>query len=66
MLVAAVGDLSESEGLKEAAHAVELGFIFLSLILIGTGKYSLDQNCQPSRTIATNKNGVQHAAISTN
>ena len=47
MLVAAVSDLSEGEGLREAAHAIELGIVFLSLILIGAGKYSLDEKLRP-------------------
>ncbi|MDE0040715.1 MAG: DoxX family protein [Candidatus Poribacteria bacterium] len=49
MLVAAVSDLSEGEGLREAAHAIELGIVFLSLILIGAGKYSLDERFQPQQ-----------------
>jgi putative oxidoreductase len=49
MLVAALGNLSEDEGFNEAAHAVELGFVFLSLILIGVGKYSLGEKFQPQQ-----------------
>ena len=32
-------------GFGMASHAIELGIVFLSLILIGPGKYSLDQRC---------------------
>lgn len=49
MLVAALGNLSEDEGFNETAHAVELGFVFLSLILIGAGKYSLGEKFQPQQ-----------------
>ena len=43
MLVAAASHLSRGEGLGGAAHALKAGIVFLSLILIGPGKYSLDE-----------------------
>lgn len=30
-------------GLREASHAMELGILFLSMIFIGPGKYSIDR-----------------------
>jgi putative oxidoreductase len=49
MLVAASGHLSRGEGLGGAAHAIKAGIVFLSLILIGPGKYSLDEKLNPDR-----------------
>ena len=49
MLVAASGHLSRGEGLGGAAHAIKAGIVFLSLILIGPGKYSLDEKLNPYR-----------------
>jgi putative oxidoreductase len=43
MLVAASRHLSQGDGLRGADHAMEVGIVFLSLILIGPGKYSLDE-----------------------
>lgn len=42
MLIAAIFHLGRGDGLKGAAHAIEVGIVFLSLILIGPGKHSLD------------------------
>ena len=47
MLVAAISHLSRGDGLGGASHAIELGVVFLSLILIGAGKYSLDEKLRP-------------------
>jgi len=43
MTVAAVFHLSKGDTLNEASHAVESGIVFLSLILIGPGSYSIDK-----------------------
>ena len=43
MTIAASGHLSRGDGLRGAAHAIEDGIVFLSLIFIGPGKYSLDE-----------------------
>ncbi len=32
-----------SASLREASHAIELGIVFLSMIFIGPGKYSIDR-----------------------
>jgi putative oxidoreductase len=40
MAVAAVMHIGKGDGLKVASHAIEDGILFLSLILIGPGKYS--------------------------
>ena len=43
MTVAAYRHISRGDGLRGAAHAIEDGFVFLSLFFIGPGKYSLDE-----------------------
>ena len=45
MLVAVVLKFSTGAGLGGASQAIEVGIIFLSLILIGPGKYSIDERC---------------------
>ena len=42
MTVAAAMKLGTGAGLGGASQALELGVVFLSLILIGPGRYSLD------------------------
>lgn len=49
MTVAASMHLSRGDGLGGASHAIEDGIVFLSLILIGPGKYSLDEKLKPYR-----------------
>ena len=49
MLVAAASHLNRGEGLGGASHAIEVGIVFLSLILIGPGKYSLDEKLNAAR-----------------
>jgi putative oxidoreductase len=41
MTVAAISHLAKGQGLGGASHAIEDGIVFLSLIFIGPGKYSL-------------------------
>lgn len=44
MAIAALVHLTNAkEGIAEASHAIELGMVFLGLILIGPGKYSVDK-----------------------
>lgn len=44
MCIAALVHLSNpKEGLGEASHAIELGIVFLGLLFIGPGKYSVDK-----------------------
>jgi putative oxidoreductase len=43
MGVATLFHLNKGDGLGVASHAIELGIVFLSLILIGPGKYSVDK-----------------------
>lgn len=43
MAVAASMHLGKGNGLQIASHAIEDGIVFLSLILIGPGKYSIDK-----------------------
>lgn len=47
MFVASSMHLSRGQGLGIASHAIEAGILFLSLILIGPGKYSLDEVFKP-------------------
>ncbi|MBD3345404.1 MAG: DoxX family membrane protein [Chitinivibrionales bacterium] len=42
MFVAASMHLGRGQGLGTASHAIELGIVFLSLIFIGAGKFSVD------------------------
>jgi putative oxidoreductase len=43
MAVATITHLTRGDGLPVASHAIEDGVVFLSLILIGAGRYSLDR-----------------------
>lgn len=45
MFVAVVLKFSTGAGLGGASQAIEVGIVFLSLILIGPGKYSIDGRC---------------------
>jgi len=47
MIVATSMHLNNGQGLGIASHAIEDGILFLSLILIGPGKYSLDEIFKP-------------------
>jgi len=47
MIVATSMHLNHGQGLSIASHAIEDGILFLSLILIGPGKYSLDELFKP-------------------
>ena len=49
MVVAASFHLGKGDGLGIASHAIEVGIVFLSLVLIGPGKYSLDEVIRPSK-----------------
>lgn len=50
MFVAATRHLSQGDGILGASHAIEDGIVFLSLILIGPGIYSLDSWIHRRRT----------------
>ena len=43
MTVAASMHLAKGDGLGIASHAIEAGIVFYSLILIGPGRFSLDE-----------------------
>ncbi|MEJ7693380.1 DoxX family protein [Daejeonella sp.] len=43
MAIAATMHLSTGDGLTTASHAIEVGFVFLGLAFIGSGKYSIDK-----------------------
>ncbi|MBD3421081.1 MAG: DoxX family membrane protein [Chitinivibrionales bacterium] len=49
MLVAAVKHIAAGDGLPGYSHAVEAGILFLSLIFIGPGIYSLDELLDKSK-----------------
>ena len=42
MAVAALSDY-HAKGLGQSSHALELCFVFITLIFLGPGKYSVDQ-----------------------
>lgn len=42
MFIAAVMHFQLGEGIKGASHAIELGIVFLAILIAGAGKYSLD------------------------
>lgn len=43
MAVAASMHLGKGEGLSAASHAIENGIVFVSMLFIGPGKYSIDR-----------------------
>jgi len=43
MIIAALVHFGKGDGLSGASHAIELGFVFLALVFIGPGKYSIDK-----------------------
>jgi len=44
MFVAATSQLRHGDSLPDASHAIELCFVFLGLIFVGPGKYSVDKS----------------------
>jgi putative oxidoreductase len=51
MIVAAVVHLKGDDGFGGATHAIEAGILFLSLIFIGPGRYSLDAKLFPGENL---------------
>lgn len=47
MVVATASHLAAGEGFNGYAHAVESGIVFLGLLLVGPGRYSVDQQVFP-------------------
>lgn len=43
MFIAALMHLNAGDGIKGASHAIEMGVVFIFLILAGGGKWSLDE-----------------------
>jgi putative oxidoreductase len=43
MAIAALSHLGQGQGLSAASHAIEDGIVFLGLLVIGPGKYSVDR-----------------------
>ena len=43
MLIATLVHLNKGDGFMGSSHAIELGIVFLGLIFIGPGKYSVDK-----------------------
>ena len=43
MMVAAIMHLSIGDGLQGASHAIELAVVFVSVIFIGPGRFSVDR-----------------------
>lgn len=46
MIVATTKHLSVADGFVSYSHSIEMGIVFLSLLFIGPGKYSLDRKLQ--------------------
>ena len=44
MIVAAGHHFAAGESIMDASHAIELGFVFLGLFILGPGKYSIDKS----------------------
>ncbi len=49
MIVAAGFHFNRGDGFFGAAHAIEVGFVFLGLIFIGPGRYSLEAKLLPEK-----------------
>ena len=49
MVVATSMHISKGDPFPRYSHAMEAGILFLSLIFIGPGKYSLDDKIKPSK-----------------
>lgn len=43
MAVAALFHLNKGDGIQGASHAIELGIVFVSLFILGPGRYSVDR-----------------------
>lgn len=43
MVIAAMVHIEAGQGLSGASHALELGIVFLGMLFIGPGKYSVDK-----------------------
>ena len=50
MAVASTMHLTHGDGVQTASHAIELGFVFLGLIVTGPGRYGVDQQWFGKRT----------------
>lgn len=44
MIVAVTKHLAQGDGLSDASHAIELAFVFLGLVFLGPGRYSVDKS----------------------
>jgi putative oxidoreductase len=49
MAVAATMHLRQGDGIQVASHAIEAGVVFLSLLLLGAGRHSLDHRLRRRR-----------------
>ena len=49
MFMAALMHFTNGDGLKGASHAIEVGIVFISIIISGAGKYSLDKLISKSK-----------------
>ena len=43
MLIASLVSYSHGDGFSDASHAIEMGVVFLGLLFIGPGRYSVDR-----------------------
>ena len=51
MAIAASWHLSRGDGLMGSSHAIELGIVFLALVISGPGRFSLDDRLRPFRRL---------------
>ena len=65
MGVATAMHLGSGDGLRGAAHALELGATCLGLMLLGAGRFSLDQRLFGKRDSTTRRNIVEVCPTST-
>ncbi|TYP94040.1 putative oxidoreductase [Fodinibius salinus] len=49
MIVATAKHIALGDGFASYSHSIELGTVFIALLFIGPGKYSLDQKLQHQR-----------------
>ncbi len=49
MFIASAKHIAQGDGFRVASHAIELGIVFLALIFIGGGAYSIDEKILASK-----------------
>ncbi|MGK7369264.1 MAG: DoxX family protein [Candidatus Halalkalibacterium sp. M3_1C_030] len=49
MIVAAASHISAGDGFTDTSHSIELAIVFVSMLIIGPGEYSLDRKLNSRR-----------------